>query len=152
MVVAILLRLKRPVTIDGVIFSVTPFPFEVEMSELQTVIPVPPPRASPVPMEHVAVMAEALKFPLLCAFTKLPAPNRIANAKIRLMIAIFFILSSFHNQLTFKIHPSGSPAIFTQKTPPFTFLHAVNLALPALRMPPSFTWEHFPYQIQLSSE
>ncbi len=30
--VSIFVRVKRPVTIDGVIFNVTPFPFEVEIS------------------------------------------------------------------------------------------------------------------------
>jgi hypothetical protein len=41
-VVFIFVWVNNPVTMDGVIFNVTPFPFEVEMFELQIVLPVPP--------------------------------------------------------------------------------------------------------------
>jgi hypothetical protein len=91
-VVLIFVLVKRPVTALGVIFNVTPFPFEVEMSASQMVISVPPLKVPSPPIIHVAEVADALKFPLLCAYTRLPRPKRIANTKGTLKIVIFFIL------------------------------------------------------------
>jgi hypothetical protein len=102
MLVSIFVRVKRPVTIDGVIFNVTPCPFEVEISELQSVIPVPPARAPPAPMEHVAGTAKALKLPLLWATAKVvPRTMRItANPSSASSLFIFFIPSEMMMQLT----------------------------------------------------
>jgi len=72
--VSILVWVNRPVTTEGLIFKVTPFPFEVEMFELNILIPVPPLKAPPAPIAHDAAVEVALKLPLLWANTN-PDPN-----------------------------------------------------------------------------
>src|SRR5258706_9154371 len=78
-VVSILVSVNRPVTSEGLMFRVTPFPFDVEMFELNIVVVVPPVRTPPAPIAQDAPVAVALKLPLDWAKTR-PDPS-VATAK-----------------------------------------------------------------------
>ena len=88
--VLIFVSVKSPVTSDGVIFNVTPLPLEVEIWDEKMVVPVPPPRTPPAPIEQVAAVALALKFPLDCAKATGAINIAIASALLYLIIFIFW--------------------------------------------------------------
>src|SRR5215469_9076294 len=77
-VVEILVSVKRPVTNEGRISNVTPWPPDVEMFVTNEFPTIPPLRAPFAPMAHAAPLPVALKLPLLCA-RQAPAPNAKIN-------------------------------------------------------------------------
>ena len=65
-----MVSVNRPVTSEGLISRVTPFPLDVEMFELNIVVVVPPVRAPLAPIAQDAPVAVALKLPLDWAKTR----------------------------------------------------------------------------------
>jgi len=65
-----LVSVNRPVTSEGLIFSVTPLPLDVEIFVLNIVVAVPPLRVPPAPIAQDAPVAVALKLPLDWAKTR----------------------------------------------------------------------------------
>src|SRR5262249_10653650 len=82
-VVEIFVSVKRPVTSEGRMSSVTPLPLDVEMSVLKSFTWVPPLKLPPAPIAQDAEVPVALKLPLDCARTTLEPStvNRAATAK-----------------------------------------------------------------------
>jgi len=81
-VVLILVSVNRPVTSDGLMSKVIPFPLDVEIFVLNNCTPVPPEKVPPAPIAHAALVAVALKFPLLCAeqMAAIPVTAKNMNA------------------------------------------------------------------------
>jgi hypothetical protein len=63
-VVDIFVSVKRPVTSEGRMSRVTPFPLDVEISASKNVTSVPPLKPPPTPIAHAAPVPAALKLPL----------------------------------------------------------------------------------------
>lgn len=62
--VLIFVSVKRPVTNEGLMSNVTPFPFDVEIFAVNDDAGIPPLRTPPPPIEHAAALPLALKLPL----------------------------------------------------------------------------------------
>src|SRR5206468_2332484 len=97
MVVEIFVSVKRPLTSDGLTFSVTPLALDVEMSALNSFTPVPPLKLPSVPIAQDAGVPVALKLPLDCARASLEprTVKRPATTKKdpNVLILILLILS-----------------------------------------------------------
>src|SRR5262252_1040371 len=78
-VVEIFVSVKRPVTSEGRISSVTPLPLDVEMLALNSFTWVPPLKLPPVPIAQDAEVPVALKLPLDCAWATLE-PSTVKTA------------------------------------------------------------------------
>src|SRR5215472_5038728 len=89
MLVEILVSVKRPVTSEGRMSNVTPFPFDVEIFVFTELSTVPPLRAPPAPITHEPPVFVALKLPLLCA--KAIPVNAMPATKATVTVSILFI-------------------------------------------------------------
>lgn len=87
--VEILVSVKRPVTSEGLISNVTPFPFDVEIFVVNEPAVIPPLRVPPVPIMHAKPLPVALKLPLLWAKATV-----VMKATTATSVAIFFMVSS----------------------------------------------------------
>ena len=94
MVVEIFVSVKRPLTSDGLTFSVTPLALDVEMSALNSFTPVPPLKLPSVPIAQDAGVPVALKLPLDCARASLEPSTvtRAATATKDASVLIRFLL------------------------------------------------------------
>jgi hypothetical protein len=87
--VEILVSVKRPVTNEGLISSVTPFPFDEEIFVVNEFTEIPPLRPPELELiAHAAPLPAALKFPLDWAKTMGENSNAIANAPANFFVFI----------------------------------------------------------------
>src|SRR5262249_19068255 len=94
--VEILVSVKRPVTSEGLISNVTPFPFEVEIFVVKEFTVIPPLRAPVVELiAHAAPLPAALKLPLDCAKAMGPINIASANALANFFMLIIWLSSNF---------------------------------------------------------
>ena len=96
--VEIFVSVKRPVTNEGLISNVTPFPLDVEIFVVNEFTAIPPLRAPEVAsITHAALLPEALKLPLDCA--KASGANNIAiaiaNGLANFVLVIIWLSSNF---------------------------------------------------------
>src|SRR6516162_988008 len=94
-VVEILVSVNSPVTSEGRMSSVTPLAFEVEMFALKILVPVPPPKTPPSPIEQEAPVLVALKLPLDCAMAA-TLPKASTSAIPVRIDPVFFMPAYLH--------------------------------------------------------
>jgi len=87
--VSIFVSVKRPVTSEGLMSNVTPFPFDVEMFALNDDATMPPLRTPPSPIAHAAELPLALKLPLDCAKEMGAINIGMANANVDTNLFMF---------------------------------------------------------------
>src|SRR5262249_46519679 len=96
--VLILVWVKRPVTSEGLMSNVVPFPLPVDRFAVNCVRVVPDcPKLPPSPITHAAAVPVALKLPLdsanadpdAIATIRTPAPKHDANFPIVLILVIW---------------------------------------------------------------
>src|SRR5215471_6253648 len=96
MLVEILVSVNRPVTSEGLMSNVTPFPLDVEIFVVIELSMVPPLRAPPAPIAHEPPVFVALKLPLLCA-KAVQAPANTTSTVINIVnlkVLNFFLLTA----------------------------------------------------------